>query len=108
MAAATAMTATTTAAMATAEASATEAMPATEASAVPAAKATTSMGKAAVTAERIVMSIAVMVFPIMVVSEIGFIVVATEKTVRVGRVAIARIAIVVISRFATSTCCENE
>ena len=39
------------------------------------------MGKAAVAAERIVMSVAVMVFPIMVVSEIRLIVVAAKKSI---------------------------
>jgi hypothetical protein len=85
----TAVSATTTTAMATTKASA-AAMPTTEASS--AAMATTEttafmsakaarMGKAAVAAERIVMSVAVMVFPIMVVSEIRLIVVAAKKSI---------------------------
>jgi hypothetical protein len=80
---------TTTTAMATAESSS-SAMATTEPSA--AAMATTEttafmsakaarMGKAAVAAERIVMSVAVMVFPIMVVSEIRLIVVAAKKSI---------------------------
>jgi hypothetical protein len=93
-----------TAAMTTAKAAA---MAAAEASFMPAAK-TACVSKAAVAAERIVMSGAVMVFPIMVVSEIRFIVASTKISIRVRRVAIARRAIVVVARFAASTYYENE
>jgi hypothetical protein len=75
----TAVSAATTTAMATAEASS-AAMATTETTAFMSAKAA-RMGKAAVAAERIVMSVAVMVFPIMVVSEIRLIVVAAKKSI---------------------------
>jgi hypothetical protein len=106
MAAATSMTATAT--MATTESSTAEAMPTTtKASFMPAAKAA-RVAKAAVTAERIVMSVAVMVLPIIVVSEFWLVVSSTKISIPIGRVAIARIAIVVISRFAASTYCKGE
>jgi hypothetical protein len=80
-----------------------------KASTMPTTAKAARMGKAAaVAAERIVMSGAVMVFPIMVVSEIRLVVASTKISIRVGRVAIARIAIVVITRFAASTYCETE
>src|SRR6266850_336733 len=99
MPAAAAAVASTTATMATAEASA---MPATKAARVAKAAAV------AATKERIVMSGAVMVFPIMVVSEVRFIVASTKISIRVRRVAIARRAIVVVARFAASTYCEGK
>jgi hypothetical protein len=100
MSAATAVAAT--AAMTTAKAAA---MSAAEASFMPAAK-TARVAKAAVTAERIVMSAAVMVFPIIVVSEFWLVVSSTKISIPIRRVAIARRAIVVVARFAASTYCE--
>jgi len=75
-------------------------VPAAEASDVPAAAKAARMA----TAKRLVMPFAiVMVLPIMVVPEIRPVASCIErKSIRVGGVAIARIAIVAISRFATS------
>jgi hypothetical protein len=78
---------------------ATAAVPAPETSHVPAAKAARMA-----TAKRLVMPFAiVMVLPIVVVSEIRRVTSTIERqSIRVGGVAIARIAIGAISRFATS------
>ena len=78
---------------------ATATVPAAEASYVPAAKAARMA-----TAKRLMMSFAiVMVLPGMMVSENGRVASSIQrKSIRVGGVAIARIAIVAISRFATS------
>jgi hypothetical protein len=75
-------------------------VPTAEASHVPAAAKAARMA----TAKRLVMPFAiVMVLPIMVVPEIRPVASSIErKSIRVGGVAIARIAIVAISRFATS------
>jgi hypothetical protein len=90
---------------ATAMATAAEAssMAAAEASSMPAAKASYVAAAKATSRERIVMAAAVMmIFPIMVVSEIR-IVASTIPSIGVRGVSITRITIVVIARLAAST-----